>query len=110
MKTELLVLKSALCGLERTSRKFCKRIARLKGDRRWALRFRKLALGAYTREHLIAYGLLRNVPYERIETKCAKGNEPNVANITAIIKLHAPYYEREKWTNDRVSELLKRGT
>lgn len=108
MKTELLVLKSKLCGLEISSRRFRRRIAKLKGMKRWTLRHRKLALGAYTREHLIAYGLLRNVPYERIEAKCAKGNEPNIDRVVDIVQSHVPHWERLKWSRDRVRELLRR--
>lgn len=109
MKTELLVLKSKLCGLEHSSRKFRKRIVKSKGDRRWSLRFQKNALGAHTREHLIAYGLLRNIPYEKIEAKCAKGNEPNAKRITEIVQTHAQWNEKSKWTQARVEALLKRG-
>lgn len=108
MKTELLVLKSKLCGLEHTSRKFRRRIAKSAGDKRWALRFRKMCLGAYTREHLIAYGLLREVPYEKMEAHCAKGNEPNAKAVLEIIQSHLPLYERGKWSLDQVIQKLQR--
>jgi hypothetical protein len=107
--TELLVLKSKLCGLELTSRKFSRQIIKSKGDRRWNLRFRKSALGVHTREHLIAYGLLRNIPYERIEAKCQQGNQPRAGRIAEIIRAHVPYHEQAKWTQLHVEKLLKRG-
>lgn len=109
MKTELLVLKSKLCGLEFTSHKFRKRIAKCSGDRRWKLRFRKMCLGVHTREHLIAYGLLRGVPYARIEGKCGNQNEPSVKAVHAIVQAHAPWNEKGKWTEAHVANLLKRG-
>lgn len=109
MKTELLVLKSKLCGLEHTSRKFRKRIIKSSGDRRWQLRYRKMCLGVYTREHLIAYGLLRGVPYSRIEGKCGDKNQPHAAAIHAIVQAHAPWNEKGKWTEAHVVSLLSRG-
>ncbi len=108
MQTELLALKSKVCGFEQTSRKFRKMIAKSKGDRRWQLRYRKMCLGEYTREHLIAYGLLRGVPYSRIEGKCGDKNEPNVKTIHAIVQAHVPWNEKQKWTEAHVSGLLAR--
>ena len=110
MKTELLVLKSKVCGLEHSSHKFRRRIAKSKGDRKWKLQFRKAVLGSFTREHLIAYGLLRGVPYEKIEGKCATGNEPNVFRVSDIIRAHVPSYEQKQWSTERVTDLLKRGS
>lgn len=112
MKTELLVLKSKVCGLERTSAKFRKRIAKLAGEKRSLIRLRKQALGVHTREHLIAYGLLRDVPYDKIESKCAKGNEPNIDKVLAIVQAHLPTWpaaERAKWTRAKVESLLQHG-
>lgn len=108
MKLELLTLKSKVCGLEQMSRKFRKRIAKTSGMKRWSLRFRKSLLGVHTREHLIAYGLLRNTPYQKIEGKCAQGNEPSVQRIVEIIHSHVPTYERSKWSQKTIESLLKR--
>lgn len=109
MKTELLALKAKVCGFEHTSRGLRKRITKNKGVRRGQLRLRKKHLGTYTREHLIAYGLLRNVPYSLIEAKCADNNKPSVTKVLEIILSHAPWQEKSKWTRLSVEKLLTHG-
>lgn len=77
----------------------------------------KRQLGTVCRHHLIAYGLLRNIPYERIE-RCAENNKPNAEQVLAIIQLHAsgwklatvPKYPGQivpdLWNIERVKTLL----
>jgi hypothetical protein len=106
MKTELLALKAKVCGFEHTSRVLRKRITKNVGVRRGALRLRKRHLGEYTREHLIAYGLLRNIPYKQIEGKCAPNNLPNVQRVLDIILAHVQWNEKAKWNRVLVEKLL----
>jgi hypothetical protein len=106
MKTELLALKAKVCGFEHTSRVLRKRITKHKGVRRGELRLKKRHLGEYTREHLIAYGLLRNVPYDQIEAKCADNNKPSVTAVLEIILSHCAWNEKSKWTRVTVEKLL----
>ncbi len=108
MNTVLLALKSKICGFEHTSRKFRSRIAKSEGAKRWQLQFRKHELGAYTREHLIAYGLIRKTPYEKIEAKCDERNPPRIDRILEIIHAHVPYLDRGKWTKVTLEKLLER--
>lgn len=106
MKTELLALKAKVCGFEHTSRGLRKRIIKNKGARRGTLRLRKRHLGEYTREHLIAYGLLRSMPYKQIEGKCAPNNLPNSQRVLDIILAHVPWNEKVKWNRVVVEKLL----
>jgi hypothetical protein len=108
MSTELLALKAKLCGFELASRKLRRRISNVKGMKRWSLQFRKSALGSWTREHLIAYGVLRGLAYAKIEPKCDERNKPNIDRIVSIIHAHTSSWERKKWTRDHVAKLLER--
>ena len=57
------------------------------------------------RHHLIAYGLLRNIPYERIE-KCAENNRPNPQLILEIMLVHADWSQKRDLNLEKVRELL----
>lgn len=66
-------------------------------------------LGRYNRNHLIAYGLLRGVPYEKIE-RCAEQNVPNASTVFEIMKTHGSWELLSKWSLETVSVALKRAT
>lgn len=104
----LLALKAKVCGLEGTARKLSSKINESSGMQRWLLRHHKQQLGRFTREHLVAYGLLRGIPYSKIEPKCLTG--PNVETIAKIIHEHvAPWERQQRWSADSVQSLLKNG-
>ncbi len=109
MKIELQALKAKIRGFEAEAGSIRKRINKSSGDKRCALWQKKRRLGEYTREHLIAYGLLREIPYERIERKSDDAQHPlNFDSILEIIHSHTPRWERSKWTKERLNQLFVR--
>lgn len=62
--------------------------------------------GATMRHLLLAYGLLRGIPYERMERSTREHNEPRVE---LIVKQMTPFLdEGDVWTNERVRACLSR--
>ena|SRR5260221_4962477 len=108
MNLNLLTLKSKICGFEHVSGKIRKDILRTSGPKRASYRYCKLFVGVTAREHLIAYAILRKIPYEKVEQKCAKGHEPVSEHVLNIIHSHVYPSERKDWTLKRVNDLLKR--
>lgn len=106
---KLLALKAKVCGFQHTGQWLHSRITKSSGDNRHRLWNNKRSLGEHTREHLIAYGLLRNVPYERIEGRCAKDNQPNPRAVQSVIHAHIFSHQRSGWPIERVVDLLRRG-
>lgn len=91
----LQVLRAKIRGLYATGLSLQKEITKtysdpFAGPRRQQLRQQKRSLGVYTREHLIAYGLLRGIPYEYIE-RCSANNLPNVKRVNELIKQHSAF-------------------
>ncbi len=86
----LQLLRAKIRGLQLEGASIHCRIRKARGPKRDALWREKRRLGCYSREHLIAYGLLRGISYERIE-RCAKENRPNVASVLALMKDHGAW-------------------
>jgi hypothetical protein len=95
MNIGLQVLRAKIIGFQSVGISIKNQISKSAGLKRDKLWQRKRALGCYNREHLIAYGLLRGVPYEKIENKCAKYNKPNVDKIYVLIKQHGGWKAQE---------------
>jgi len=108
MKIELRVLKAKIRGFELEATGISKGISQTVRDEKANLWWQKRLLGTYTRSHLIAYGILRGVPYPKIESKPAKDNQPNVQEILDIVHAHVNRWERPKWTTEKIADLLKR--
>lgn len=83
----IAALRAALHGFQTEG---CRIRARIVGsrsehrDRLWDL---KRALGRHCRHHALALGVLRGVPYERIE-KCASHNRPDAKVVLALVEAH----------------------
>jgi hypothetical protein len=105
MNTGLQVLRAKIRGLQAAGISIHNRIRKAKGLKRNRLWDEKRCLGGYNREHLIAYGLLRGVPYERIE-RCAKENRPNVTRVFELMKAHSDWSVTRQLTVGKVKELL----
>lgn len=104
MDIKLRVLKAKIRGLEAEGRSIRAHITRSSGshkDQLWRL---KRELGNYTRAHLIAYGLLRGVPYAKIESNSASMIDLKV--IHDVITDTLPSWKRREWTVDRVRDLI----
>jgi hypothetical protein len=71
---------------------------RVRGLARHALRLEKRAYGEETRSILLAYAMLRGVPYERVERTCTRAPSPSA--IADVVRQHA--------TSEDVVEEVKR--
>lgn len=60
---------------------------------------------SYARSLNIASGLIRGIPYRKIEAKCNEA--PNAEEILEIIQSHASWREKREWTLERVKGLLE---
>lgn len=72
----------------------------------------KRGVGRTARLSLLAYGLLRGLPYKAMEPKCREGNEPSCSLILA--KMHEVLGPESEdalaWTQERVVSLVFKGT
>jgi hypothetical protein len=105
MFTGIQVLRAKVRGLQAAGISIHNRIRKAKGPKRNKLWDDKRALGSFSREHLIAYGLMRGVPYDKIE-RCAKGNQPSAAVVFELMKAHADWKLARELTLEKVKELL----
>lgn len=105
MHTGLQVLRAKIRGLQAAGISIHNRIRKAKGPKRNKLWDEKRRLGGYNREHLIAYGLLRGIPYGRIE-RCAEENKPNAASVFELMKAHGDWKVARELTVEKVQELL----
>lgn len=103
MDIKLRVLKAKIRGLEAEGRSIRAHITRSSGshkDQLWCL---KRELGHYTRAHLIAYGLLRGVPYSKIESNA---QSIDYRAVHEVILETVPGWQRHSWTLERVRDLI----
>lgn len=107
MDMKLRVLKAKIRGLEAEGRSIRAQINRSSGSRKDQLWLLKRELGYYTRHHLIAYGLLRGVPYESIEPRTATVYM-NFVLVHEIITDSVQLWHKKDWTVERVYKLLAR--
>jgi hypothetical protein len=101
----LQILRAKIIGFQTVGISYKKRIGKTSGDERHKLWCQKRAIGCYNREHLIAYGLLRGIPYERIE-KCAEQNRPNAEKVYLLIEQHGDHKAKKEFTLQKVKSLL----
>lgn len=102
---ERLILKAKVKGLA-VEGGFCRRqIRKTKRERRdqwWTM---KRVVGDTARDHLLAYGLLRGLPYAAIERPRAD-NAPSAARVLQVVLGLMPPSYRGDWTLDRVRAWL----
>lgn len=110
--SKLLALKAKIKGLAeegRRTRKFIHNSSHQKRYRHWVV---KRAIGQEARYHLLAYGLLRGVPYEVIEPN----SEPwgvrylDYSYLAMIIQRHCHYYDCPMWNPANIERLVRTGT
>jgi len=107
MKLGLQILRAKIKGFQSSGEAFQRQISKNKGVKRQNLWHEKRLLGSHGREHLIAYGLLRGVPYERIE-KCSKNNKPVAERVLQLMLAHCDDYQMKKnLTLTNILELIK---
>lgn len=83
----LQTLRAKIRGFHAAGSTISTRISRAHKERKSKLWELKRELGVHCRYHLIAYGILRGVPYHQIE-KCAKTNQPNHQRLLNILNTH----------------------
>jgi hypothetical protein len=84
----LQILRAKVRGFHVTGATLQSRISKATGakkNRLWELKHR---LGNQARYHLVAYGLLRGVPYHQIE-RCSANNKLNPEKLLEIMVAHA---------------------
>lgn len=95
MDTKLQVLRAKIRGFQVAGEGIRHRIKKTTGLKRQFLWQQKRALGVHGRYHLIAYGLLRGITYEKIE-RCDANNRPDPAVVFELMKAHVT------WQQERV--------
>lgn len=113
-KSKLLILKAIIKGLAAEgirSRLFINRSSGEKRERHWNT---KRSIGAEARYYLLAYGLLRGLPYEKMEPS---SNKDRLASylfdynyLAQICQRYGLYRDRGKWTPANLERLMKTGT
>jgi hypothetical protein len=88
----LQILRAKVRGFQVTGSTLQSRISKAKGARKSRLWELKHRLGNQARYHLVAYGLLRGVPYERIE-RCSTNNKLNAEKLLEIMVAHTGIVE-----------------
>lgn len=101
----LQVLRAKLRGFHAAGSTISSRISKSEKERKNRLWDAKRQLGTHCRHHLVAYGLLRGVPYHQIE-RCAPNNKPNAQVVLDIMLAHADWQQRKGLDLDRVKTLL----
>lgn len=101
----LQVLSAKLRGFQAAGSTISSHISQAQKERKSRLWDRKRALGTHCRYHLVAYGLLRNLPYEQIE-RCAPQNRLDPQRLLDIMLAHADLHQKRDLTLDKVKELM----
>jgi hypothetical protein len=107
----LQVLRSKIRGFHAAGTTITARISKAEKERKGRLWNQKRSLGLHCRYHLVAYGLLRGVPYDQIE-RCAPNNKLNPKVILDIMLAHNGWDPRrgtQKYDLERVKSLLSPG-
>lgn len=88
----LQILRAKVRGFHVTGTTLQSRISKAKGAKKSKLWELKHRLGNQARYHLVAYGLLRGVPYDRIE-RCDPNNKLNPEKLLEIMVAHTGIVE-----------------
>jgi hypothetical protein len=80
-------------------------IGKAKGPAKSKLWYEKRQLGVYNRYNLIAYGLLRGIPYENIE-RCSNNNKPDPREVLKVVLEHASWEQRKQFDLAKIEALL----
>ena len=107
----LQVLSAKLRGFHAAGSSISRRISKSEKERRNRLWDEKRRLGTHCRNHLVAYGLLRGVPYHQIE-QCAQNNKLNPQVILDIMQAHNVWDAKRgyvKYDLETVEKLLAGG-
>jgi hypothetical protein len=101
----LQVLRAKLRGFHAAGSTISSRISKSEKERKNRLWDTKRKLGTHCRYHLVAYGLLRGVPYDRIE-RCAQENKLNPQIVLDVMLAHADWQQKRDLDLEKVKMLL----
>lgn len=87
----LISLKAKIRGFEMISKAILKESKKTSGRQRHNLHLTKYQLGRKCREHLAAYALIRNIPFNKVEQSCREGNYLNASNVLSLIIEHGRF-------------------
>jgi len=108
----LQVLRAKIRGFQCAGSTIASRISKTEKERKNRLWNEKRALGNHCRAHLVAYGLLRGVPYGQIEQP-AENNKLNPQVVLDIMTAHNGWDPKRgyiKYDLETVTKLLEGGT
>lgn len=111
-KKQLLTLKAKIKGLAAEGSRTRKFINSSTGEKRWSHWQTKRWIGEDARLYLIAYGLLRGVPYDKIEPNVSREkyskliNDWDLRKLLSIINLYTNPYK--PFEQKQLLELLKK--
>jgi len=110
-KKQLLLLKAKIKGFAEESKRIRRFINKSSGSTRYHYWEIKRSLGKEVRLHLLAYGLLRGIPYNQIEPNSNKHlrNYLNYEYLVSIIKHHYGFCGKSLWTVKSVKDLIEKG-
>lgn len=103
--TDRLVLRAKIKGLAAEGVRLGQRARATTRARRAAHRRTKSQVGAIARYHLLAYGLLRGVPYAAIERPRAD-HAPDPARLARLVHEHGGWNAAREWPPERVRAWL----
>lgn len=104
----LQVLRAKLRGFQAAGTTISSRISKSEKERKNRLWDEKRRLGVHCRHHLVAYGLLRGVPYDQIE-RCAPNNQLDPQKVLEIVLAHNgwdPKKGMQQFDLEKVKNLL----
>jgi hypothetical protein len=108
----LQVLRAKIRGFQASGSTISSHITKSEKERKNRLWNEKRALGNHCRAHLVAYGLLRGVPYGQIE-RPAENNKLNPQVVLDIMTAHNGWDPKRgyiKYDLETVVKLLEGGT
>ena len=94
----LQVLRAKIRGFQEAGTTITSRISKAEKERKNSLWNQKRSLGVHCRHHLVAYGLLRGVPYNQIE-RCAPNNKLNAKVVLDIMQAHNGWDSKMEYVN-----------
>lgn len=111
-RSELLSLRAKIKGLAEEGIRLHKLIKESSDKKRndyWDL---KRGVGRETRHHLLAYGLLRGLNHEQMESNYtqSKLKELSYSYLAQICQHHCRFFDVEIWTANNIDRLISTGS
>lgn len=105
MNIKLQALRAKVRGFQAAGESIRNRINKSRGLKKNRLWWEKRELGRVNRVNLIAYGLLKAVPYENIE-RCSENNRPDPKEVLRVVLEHVSWEQRKQFDLAKIEALL----